>query len=67
MAMLIPSPEDATQDDAIRAKWLLDGASTLEEAALLAEQAASALRALAAAGWELAEPIEDDYGFLRKT
>jgi hypothetical protein len=67
MPMLIPTPDDATEDDSIRAKWMLDGATTLEEAALLTEEAAKALRALAAAGWELAEPVEDDYGFLRRT
>ena len=66
MPILVPSPEEAVEGDSIRAKWSWDGATTLEEAALLAEEAAVRLRALAAAGWQLDGAVEDDYGFLAK-
>lgn len=64
MPLLVPDPDQARAGDAIRAKWMWDGAATLEEAAELAEYAASRLRLLAAAGWTLMSPIEDDHGQL---
>jgi hypothetical protein len=48
----------------IRAKWTIDGAVTLEEAAAKSEEFAASLRQLAAEGWELRRPVADDYGFL---
>jgi hypothetical protein len=48
----------------IRAKWLMDGAATLMEAAELLEGFAARLRRLSDLGWTLSEPIRDDYGFL---
>ena len=62
--MFIPDVDTAEAGDVIRAKWLFDGCSTLEEAAEVAAAAALQLRALASAGWTLVEPISDDYGFL---
>lgn len=50
--------------DTLRAKWLLDGASTLAEAADRLTDEANRLQALHDAGWTLAETIEDDYGTL---
>jgi hypothetical protein len=61
------SADDFPADgEIIRAKWLMDGAATLEDAAARAEEFAAYLRTLAAAGYGLYSPIEDDYGFLRK-
>ena len=48
----------------VRAKWSIDGAQTLEEAAQMAEVFAAHLRAAAAAGFELCEAIRDDYGWV---
>jgi hypothetical protein len=50
--------------ETIRAKWLMDGATTLEEAAQRLENEAKRLRGLQAAGWRLLDPVKDDYGFL---
>ena len=58
-------PEHDT-DNIIRAKWAIDGAATLEEAAVKAEAFAERLRGLHAQGWTLAQPVEDDYGFIEK-
>lgn len=53
-------------EEIIRAKWTLDGARTLEEAAQFAENFAAHLRQMAAYGWELTAPVEDDYGHVEK-
>lgn len=48
----------------IRAKWTMDGSTTLDEAAEKLDRFAAYLRDLASKGWTLAEPIADDYGVL---
>lgn len=63
----VPNDNDNDNDNIIRAKWTIDGAETLEEAAIKAGGFAACLRELAAGGWELTGPVEDDYGFIRKT
>jgi len=50
----------------VRAKWSIDGATSLEDAAVKAGEFAAYLRGLAAEGYELIQPVEDDYGFARK-
>ena len=50
-----------------RAKWLADGAKTIEQMAEALEAEAAHLRELAAAGVELADVVEDDYAFLTTT
>lgn len=50
----------------IRAKWSMDGAASLEEAAQKMEEFAATLRKLADEGWELDAPVADDYGFLKR-
>jgi hypothetical protein len=55
---------DEVGDICIRAKWSMDGARTLTEAAHALRQYADDLVALERAGFQLREPIEDDYGFL---
>jgi hypothetical protein len=49
------------------AKWLADGAKTIEQMAEALEAEAAHLRQLAAAGVELADVVEDDYAFLTTT
>lgn len=46
----------------IRGKWLMDGATTLDEAAERLESYAAQLREMAADGIELVDEITDDYG-----
>ena len=50
----------------IRAKWTMDGATTLSEAADLLRQTADALIAMEGQGWQLLAPVNDDYGFIRR-
>lgn len=50
----------------IRAKWSIDGAASLEDAAVMAEGFAAYLRELAREGYELTGPVDDDYEFARK-
>lgn len=56
--------EDET-DEVIRAKWCMDGATTLSEAAEKLEAFARFLRGEEANGKQLTGPIQDDYGFIR--
>lgn len=50
----------------IRAKWSIDGATSLEDAAVRAGEFAAYLRDLAGEGYELTGPVENDCGFARK-
>ncbi len=50
-----------------RAKWLADGAKTIEQMAKALEAEAAHLRELAAAGVELMDVVDDDYAFLTTT
>jgi hypothetical protein len=50
----------------LRAKWAMDGAESLAEAADMLRLFADELDALAAAGFHLMAPIEDDYGFAHR-
>lgn len=47
----------------IRAKWSMDGATTLAEAAEKLRAFAGELDGMAAKGYELTRPVDDDYGF----
>ena len=47
----------------LRAKWIMDGAESLAEAAEYLRTFAAEIDALAAAGFHLMGPIEDDHGF----
>lgn len=57
-------PSAPQPGDTIRAKWAIDGATTLAEAADKLEQMSAWLRHLHQLGWTLSAPVEDDYGFL---
>ena len=50
------------EDEIVRAKWTLDGATTLAEAAQKARDFADRLQRLHDKGYVLREPIADDYG-----
>ena len=54
-------------EEVIRAKWIMDGAKTLTEAAQRLREEADRLEKLQADGWELTTPVEDDYGFIERT
>ena len=61
----VDDDEDA-DDGVVRAKWLIDGSVTLADAADRLQGAAGRLRAMHEQGWTFTQPVEDDYGFLRK-
>ena len=50
----------------LRAKWTMDGATSLEEAATFLRRFADELDALAKAGFHLMQPVEDDYAFAHR-
>lgn len=49
-----------------RAKWIFDGASTIQEMTSRLRARADQLRELANEGWELQEPVQDDYALLQR-
>ena len=57
---------DPEHERVIRAKWCMDGAETLAQAAASLRAYAAELERLEHEGWHLAQPIEDDYGFLHR-
>lgn len=59
-----PVVEGPRAGDIVRAKWTIDGAATLAEAAAKLEDLAAWLRGLHEQGWTFDEPVNDDYGFL---
>lgn len=48
----------------LRAKWTMDGARTLDEAAKQVRALANEIDELSQEGFELGAPVEDDYAFL---
>lgn len=56
--------EEEDHDGLVRAKWTIDSATSLPEAATMARQFATYLDELHAEGWQLREPVSDDYGFI---
>jgi hypothetical protein len=58
--------EDEESDDVIRARWVMDGARTLEQAARKLEAFAQELRELEESGWQLTSPVENDHGVIRQ-
>ena len=64
MAAQSPVDESESGEPIIRAKWVMDDAATLPEAAAKLREFAAELDRLHAEGWTLDQPIEDDYGFL---
>jgi len=58
--------EDEDFSEIIRAKWKMDGANTLSEAAQMLRDEATRLEELEEEGWQLTGPVSDDYGYLEK-
>ncbi|NKX56393.1 hypothetical protein [Arthrobacter mobilis] len=56
-------PENTSSTMVIRAKGVMDGARTLSGAAECLESHAAWLSNLEAKGYQLAGPVEDDYGY----
>lgn len=56
--------EPFDEPEIIRAKWTMDGAATLAEAAAKLREFADELDQKHAEGWTLQQAIDDDYGFL---
>ena len=54
------------EDNTVRAKWTIDGAATLAEAAQMARGFADGLQRLHDEGYVLRQPVSDDYGFYYK-
>lgn len=52
------------EDMIVRAKWRMDGAATLPEAAAKLREFADELDRMHTAGYALTGPVEDDYGLL---
>jgi hypothetical protein len=44
----------------------MDGATTLSEAATRLRKRANRLEGLESAGWQLEQPVKDDYGFIKE-
>lgn len=57
-------PACSCTDEIVRAKWTMDGARTLEEAAVLVRGFANHLDDLHQRGFFLREAVVDDYGFI---
>lgn len=57
---------DDKTNSIIRAKWCMDSAKTLDECIEKLHAYISYIQALKQDGWELTQPVEDDYGFIRK-
>ena len=56
--------DEAEDTETIRAKWVMDEATTLAEAAGKLRAFADGLDAMHAEGWRLERPVDDDYGFV---
>jgi hypothetical protein len=59
-----PADDEAGDFDTIRAKWTMDDATTLAEAAAKLRERADELDQMHREGWTLDGPISDDWGFL---
>ena len=56
--------EDFENETLIRAKWIMDGASTLDQAIAQVRGFANYLARLKTEGWVLKGPVDDGYGYL---
>jgi len=57
-------PSKVQDPEPLRAKWVMDGATTLAEAAAKLRAEADRIEQLGKDGWTLEGPIDDDWGFL---
>jgi hypothetical protein len=58
--------DEEPDDEIVRAKWTIDGAATLAEAAQKAHAFGDWLQSLHDEGYVLSQPVSDDYGFYSK-
>ena len=58
---------DSEDNVPIRAKSQMDGAKTLDEAIVKLQNFIEHMKTLKSDGWELVDPIDDDWGFIRRT
>lgn len=54
------------EESIIRAKWVMDGSTTLKEAAETLRAFATHLEEGSDDGWELKGEVSDDYGFIHR-
>ncbi len=54
------------EEDLIRAKWAMDGAADLSQAAARLRELADSLEQMERDGWQLAAPVADDYGIITR-
>ena len=57
---------DPELNSIIRAKWCIDGCSSLASVAERLREVADGYERMAADGWELTGRVDDDYGFVRR-
>jgi hypothetical protein len=53
-------------EQVIRGQWLMDGATSLKQAAAQLRAVADHLESREAEGWQLTCRIDDDWGFIRR-
>lgn len=58
--------EEEDDSEIIRAKWLFDGCGTMDEIITRLEDQIEYIKKLKNDGWELIQPVNDDYGFMRQ-
>lgn len=64
--MHIELAEDREEQKVVRGRWVLEGATNLDEAITKVADFLDTLQKMKSDGYELAEPVSDDYGFLEQ-
>ncbi len=58
--------EEDEEEEIIRGKWMLDDCESIAEIVLSLRKHAAYMRGLKQEGWELTDPVQSDWGFLRR-
>lgn len=58
--------EEEDDSEIIRAKWLYDGCESMDDIIKRLEGQIEYIKKLKNDGWELIQPVDDDYGFMRQ-
>jgi hypothetical protein len=61
------SVEEDEDVEIIRAKWILDGCATIADIIERLKAEIEHYTKLKEEGWELTQPVEDDYGYIKKS